>query len=162
MVEPLIVRGLLAAVFGTVAMTLSSTTEMYLRKRPPSETPGEAGNKLLGLFGVPRQTGKRLSLLSTWVHWIYSAIWGIVFWTLMDPDLGGMQLAAAGPVFFLIVWGVALLGLPTLGLAPPFWRWGSKEVAIDAWHHLIYAAGTVSGWWLIGYASEAVPRTMGH
>jgi hypothetical protein len=64
-----------------------------------------------------------------------------------------LGLATAGPTFFLLVWGVALVGLPLLGLAPPFWRWGVKEVAIDGWHHVIYVAGTVLGWWLIGYAS---------
>jgi hypothetical protein len=32
--------------------------------------------------------------------------------------------------------------LPTLGVAPPVTQWGSKEVAIDAWHHLVYAAAT--------------------
>ena len=126
---------------------------MYLRERPPSETPGEAGNKLLGLVGLPRQTGQRLTLLSTWVHWIYSTIWGSVFWLLMDPDLGGFGLIASGPAFFALVWGMALLGLPALGLAPPFWRWGWKETAIDAWHHVVYVGGTVAGWWLIGHAA---------
>ena len=151
--DPQLLRSLLAAVFGAVAMTLSSTTEMYVRGRPPSETPGEAGNKLFGLLGLPRQTGQRLTLLSTWVHWIYSTLWGIVFWMLMDPDLLGLELAIAGPVFFLLVWGVALAGLPALRLAPPFWRWGRAEVGIDAWHHAMYVAGTVLGWWLIGHAS---------
>lgn len=151
--HPLLLRGFLAALVGAVAMTLSSSTEMYLRERPPSETPGEAGNKLLGLFGLPRQTGQRLMLLSTWVHWIYSTIWGAVFWFLLDPDLIGLRLIPAGGLFFALVWGMALLGLPALGLAPPFWRWGWKEVAIDAWHHVVYVAGTVAGWWLIGQAA---------
>ena len=133
-------------------MTLSSTTEMHLRRRPPSETPGEAGNKLLGLFGMARRTGETLTLLSTWVHWLYSSLWGLVFWILMDPSLAGLDLQVAGPVFFLLVWGVALLMLPALGLAPPFWRWGTIEIALDAWHHLVYACGTVAGWWLIGRA----------
>jgi uncharacterized membrane protein YagU involved in acid resistance len=151
--NPLLLRGLLSAVLGAVAMTLSSTTEMYLRGRPPSETPGEMGNKLLGLFGVPAQKGRRLSLLSTWVHWIYSTLWGVAFWLLMDPDLGGLELGVAGPLFLLLVWGGALVGLPILGLTPPFWKWGSREVAIDAWHHLVYVCGTVLGWWLIGRAA---------
>ncbi|MBA3582975.1 MAG: hypothetical protein H0W36_00325 [Gemmatimonadetes bacterium] len=153
MVDPLLLRGLMAAVFGAVAMTLSSTTEMYLRGRPPSETPGEAGNKLLGLFGLSPQRGRRLTLLSTWVHWIYSTIWGVVFWFLMDPSLAGLELAIAGSAFFFLVWGAALVGLPILGLAPPFWRWGANEVAIDAWHHVMYVTGTVTGWWLIGIAA---------
>ena len=134
-------------------MTLSSTTEMHLRGRPPSETPGVAGNKLLGLFGVAKRTGESLALLGTWVHWVYSTLWGIVLWLLMDPALGGLAPWVAGPVFFLLVWGFALVGLPSTGLTPPFWKWGWMEVAIDAWHHLVYAVGSVTGWWLIGLAS---------
>ena len=32
--------------------------------------------------------------------------------------------------------------LPALGVAPPFWQWGAKEVAIDTFHHLVYASAT--------------------
>ena len=32
--------------------------------------------------------------------------------------------------------------LPALGVAPPFWTWGAKEVGIDAFHHLVYAGAT--------------------
>ena len=32
--------------------------------------------------------------------------------------------------------------LPALGVAPSFWEWGTKEVAIDAFHHLIYVSAT--------------------
>ena len=151
--NPFLLRGLLSAFIGAAVMTLSSTTEMYLRGRPPSETPGEAGNKLRALFGAAPLKGTQLSLMSTWVHWIYSTAWGVVFWALMDPSLGGLDLAAAGAVFFVLVWGGALLGLPITGLAPPFWKWGAREVAIDAWHHGMYVGGTVAGWWLIGRAA---------
>ncbi|MDQ3583696.1 MAG: hypothetical protein M3495_19765 [Pseudomonadota bacterium] len=51
--------------------------------------------------------------MSTWVHWIYSTIWGVVFWVLMDPSLAGLELAIAGSAFFFLVWGAALVGLPT-------------------------------------------------
>jgi uncharacterized membrane protein YagU involved in acid resistance len=140
-VNPLLLRGLLSAFFGAAVMTLSSTTEMYIRGRPPSETPGEAGNKLRALFGADPLKGTRLSLMSTWVHWIYSTAWGAVFWALLDPALAGLDLAAAGSVFFLLVWGGALVGLPITGLAPPVWKWGAREVAIDAWHHVVYVVG---------------------
>ena len=149
----LLLRALLSAFFGGAVMTLSSTSEMHLRGRPPSETPGEAGNKLLALFGAGPLTGTLLSLMSTWVHWIYSTVWGVVFWALVDPGLGGLGLDTAGPAFFLLVWGSALVGMPLSGLAPPFWKWGAREVAIDAWHHVMYAVGTVAGWWLIGQAA---------
>ncbi|HET6639038.1 MAG TPA: hypothetical protein VFH82_09690, partial [Gemmatimonadota bacterium] len=95
--SPLLLRALLSVFLGGAVMTLSSTSEMYLRGRPPSETPGEAGNKLLALFGAGPLEGTRLSLMSTWVHWIYSTAWGVVFWVLVDPELGGLGPAPAGP-----------------------------------------------------------------
>ena len=32
--------------------------------------------------------------------------------------------------------------LPVLDVAPPLTEWGAQEVAIDAFHHLVYAAAT--------------------
>lgn len=151
--DPLILRALLAAVFGTAVMTLSSTTEMHLRRRPPSQTPGEAGNRLLGLFGVAPRKGEELSLLSAWVHWVYGTLWGFPLWALMEPGLAGLDLVVAGPVFFVLVWAAALVGLPATGLAPPPWRWGAREVAIDGGHHAAYVLGVIVGWWLIGRAA---------
>jgi len=42
--------------------------------------------------------------------------------------------------------------LPALGVAKPFWRWGAKEVAIDAFHHGVYAAATDGAYRLIAGA----------
>jgi len=52
-------------------------------------------------------------------------------------------------------WGYGTLWeqveLPVLGLAPWPWKWGLRYNAIDAWHHLAYAAGAVAGWALLGH-----------
>jgi len=32
--------------------------------------------------------------------------------------------------------------LPALDVAPPFWTWDATEVAIDVWHHVVYATAT--------------------
>ncbi len=48
----------------------------------------------------------------------------------------------AAAAHFLTVWSTEQVMLPALGVAPPFWRWGAKEVAIDAFHHLVYASST--------------------
>ena len=32
--------------------------------------------------------------------------------------------------------------LPALDVAPPLTEWDAEEVAIDAFHHLVYAAAT--------------------
>jgi hypothetical protein len=32
--------------------------------------------------------------------------------------------------------------LPALDVAPPVTMWGGREVAIHAWHHLVYVVAT--------------------
>ena len=144
----MLLRAILAAVFGTVAMTLSSTTEMQWVERPASVVPGLATARLLRPFGVREVKGRALDILATWTHWGYGALWGFAFWALVDP--AGLPLAAAGALFFLIVWGTEQVELPVLDLAPWPWKWGLKYNLIDAWHHAVYAAGTVAGWALLG------------
>ncbi|MGH2765097.1 MAG: hypothetical protein ACRDKA_04175 [Actinomycetota bacterium] len=102
------------------------------------------------MFGVPELKGPPLHVLSDVTHWLYGTAWGVVFWLLLE--VAGLSLAAAGPLYFLIVWGSAQVQLPLLGIAPPSWRWGANEVLIDLWHHVVYAAATVAGWVLIGMA----------
>ena len=53
--------------------------------------------------------------------------------------LSGMR---AGVAHLGAVWATEQVMLPALGVAPPFWEWGAKEVAIDAFHHLVYASAT--------------------
>ncbi len=144
----MLLRAILAAVIGTVVMTLSSTTEMQFRGRAASVAPGRASNKILHLIGVPILEGRALEILSTWTHWLYGAAWGVAFWLL--AVVAGLPIAAASVVFFLVVWFTEQVELPLLGVAPPSWTWGLKENAIDAWHHVAYAAGTVAGWILLG------------
>jgi hypothetical protein len=73
---------------------------------------------------------------------------GVVFWLL--AAVAGLPIVVAGVAFFLIVWVTEQVELPLLGVAPPSWTWGLKENAIDAWHHVAYAAGTVIGWLALG------------
>ncbi len=57
-------------------------------------------------------------------------MWGVVFWALIGP--AKLPLAAAGALFFLIVWGTEQIQLPVLELAPWPWKWGLRYNAIDA------------------------------
>lgn len=144
-----LLHAILAAVIGTVAMTLSSSTEMHWRGRAASVVPGKATNKMLRVFGVPELEGRSLQILSEWTHWGYGAAWGVIFWLLVAK--ANLPLVGAGVLFFLIVWLLEQIELPLLNIGvPPSWQWGLKENAIDAWHHVMYAAGTVLGYWLIG------------
>jgi hypothetical protein len=145
----MLLQALLAAVLGTVVMTLSSTTEMQWVQRQASVVPGLATARLLRPFGVREVKGRALDLLSTWTHWGYGALWGVALWALLGPlDL---PVAAAGVLLFFIVWLTEQIELPVLGLAPWPWKWGLKYNVIDAWHHVAYAGGAVAGWVLLGH-----------
>ncbi len=142
------IRGILAGMIGTVFMNLSSDTEMHLRGRQPSVTPGRAANKVLRIVGVPQLEGTALQVLSTWTHYLYGAAWGLVLWVLLSSL--ELSIAAVLPLLLLIVWGTEQIQLPALGLAPPSWKWGAKEVAIDLLHHVVFASGAVVGGVLVG------------
>ncbi len=130
-------RGLIAGFAGTAAMTISSTLEAKLRGRAPSSAPARATAKVLGIKEFEDDLAKaRFSDLS---HWGYGTGWGVVRGLLgatgMSPKLASAAHGAA-------VWGGAQVTLPALEVAPPAIFWGPDEVAIDAFHHAVYAAAT--------------------
>lgn len=129
-------KGLFAGVAGTAAMTVSSTLEMKVRGRPASNAPADAAGKVLGVEPKDERGEARFATL---VHWGYGTGWGAVRGLVGAAGLKGPAAAAA---HFGAVWGSEQVMLPTLGVAPPFWTWGAKEVGIDAFHHLVYAAAT--------------------
>ncbi len=129
-------KGLFAGVAGTAAMTVSSTLEMKIRGRQGSSAPAEAAGKVLGVEPTGEAEQARFSNL---VHWGYGTSWGAVRGLIGAAGLKGPKATAA---HFLTVWGTEQVMLPALGVAPPFWQWGAKEVAIDAFHHLVYAGAT--------------------
>ena len=135
-------RGLIAGFVGAVAMTIASTIEMKLRRRPPSSAPADAAGKVLGV--KPRdEKGKQR--FATVVHYAYGSGWGLARTAIAAATCaGGRRRATFGAplTLFAVVWGASLVMLPALGIAKPFWRWGAKEVAIDAFHHTVYAAAT--------------------
>jgi hypothetical protein len=71
--------------------------------------------------------------------WGYGTSWGAVRGLIGAAGLEGKE---APVTHFLAVWGSEQVMLPALGVAPPFWQWGAKEVAIDAFHHLVYAGAS--------------------
>ena len=129
-------KGLFAGVVGTAAMTVSSTLEMKIRDRPGSSAPAEAAGKVLGV--EPKGEAEQ-ARFSNMVHWSYGTSWGAVRGLIGAAGLEGPGAAAA---HLGVVWGTEQVMLPALGVAPPFWRWGVKEVAIDTLHHLVYAGAT--------------------
>ncbi|HJQ28118.1 MAG TPA: hypothetical protein VJ827_02170 [Rubrobacter sp.] len=129
-------KGLFAGAAGTAAMTISSTLEMKIRGRPASNAPAEAAAKVLGVEPRGEEQQARFSNL---VHWGYGTGWGAFRGIVGAAGLEGPGATAA---HFGAVWGSEQVMLPALGVAPPFWKWGTKEVAIDTLHHLVYAGAT--------------------
>jgi len=144
-------KGLLAGFVGAVAMTVASTIEMKVRRRPPSSTPADAAGKVLGV--QPRdEAGKRR--FGTLVHYAYGTAWGLGRAALGAALCTRSRRHRSGLIepiaYFAAVWGAGLAMLPALRVAKPFWRWGAKEVAIDAFHHGVYAAATDGAYRLLG------------
>jgi hypothetical protein len=137
-------KGLFAGAVGTAAMTASSTLEARLRHREPSSTPADAAAKVLGVRPAGEAEAKRFATI---VHWGYGTSWGAVRGALAAVGLSGTRAAAA---HFAVVWGSELVMLPSLGIGvPPPWRWGAQEVAIDAFHHAVYAGATSAAYELL-------------
>ena len=53
-----------------------------------------------------------------------------------------MVRALFGAAHLAAIWGNEAVMLPALDVAPAFWTWGAEEVAIDVWHHVVYATTT--------------------
>ena len=130
-------KGLVAGVAGTAAMTVSSSLEARIRHRAASSAPARATTKVLGIREFEDPVAEaRFNDLS---HWGYGTSWGVVRGLLAALVLSPKAATAAHG---LAVWGSAQAILPALEVAPPFVFWGKREVAIDLWHHAVYAAAT--------------------
>jgi hypothetical protein len=130
-------KGLVAGFVGTAAMTVSSTLEARLRHRQPSSAPARATAKALGIkeFDGPLAQA-RFNDLS---HWGYGTGWGVVRGLLAAT---GMSAGAATAAHGAAIYGAAQATLPALEVAPPIVFWAPEEIAIDAFHHLVYATAT--------------------
>ena len=139
-------RGLLAGLIGTAAMTVSSTVEARLRKRAPSSAPAKATAKVLGIKTFEDDiAAARFNDIS---HWGYGTSWGALRGLL---GATGMPARTATALHGAAIYGSAQVTLPALDIAPPVVFWAKEEIAIDAFHHLVYATAT-------GVAYELISR----
>jgi hypothetical protein len=130
-------KGLVAGFIGTAAMTLSSTVEARLRGRQASSAPARATAKMLGIKSFEDDiAAARFNDLS---HWGYGTGWGVVRGLLAAA---GVPPRAATAAHGAAIYGAAQVTLPALEIAPPVVFWAKEEIAIDAFHHAVYAAGT--------------------
>ena len=130
-------KGLVAGFAGTAAMTVSSTVEARLRDRPASSAPARATAKVLGIKAFEDERAQaRFNDLS---HWGYGTGWGVVRGLL---GAIGLSPRAATATHGAAVYGAAQVTLPALDIAPPAVFWPKAEIAIDAFHHAVYALAT--------------------
>jgi len=132
-----VAKGVAAGVAGTAAMTVSSTIEQKLRGRALSTAPADAAAKVLHIKEFPSDEAR--NRFSNAVHWGYGTAWGVNRAML---SRAGLSPRAAASSHLGALWVSEQVMLPALEVAPPVTVWGGKEIAIDAWHHLVYATAT--------------------
>ncbi len=138
-------KGLVAGAVGTVAMTASQIAAQRLVGQEASDAPAKAAGKVLGV--QPRDPAGK-ERFSYAVHFGYGAGWGVPRGLLA---MSGVTGPTATAIHFLLVWGSALALLPRLRVAPSPTEWEPTELAVDAFHHLVYAVAA-------GAAFEALDR----
>jgi hypothetical protein len=137
-------KGIVAGLAGTAAMTVSSTIEAKLRGRAFSDAPARATAKVLGIKEFEDDIARaRFNDLS---HWGYGTSWGVVRGLF---DAIGLSPKAATAAHGAAVYGAAQVTLPALDVAPPLVFWSKEEIAVDAFHHAVYAAATGMAYELI-------------
>jgi hypothetical protein len=130
-------KGLVAGLAGTASMTVSSTVEARLRQRKPSSAPARATAKVLGISSFSDEIAQ--ARFNDLAHWGYGTVWGGMRGLL---DALGLPPRAATVAHGAAVWGSAQVALPALEVAPPAIFWAPREIAIDAFHHMVYAIAT--------------------
>jgi hypothetical protein len=142
-------KGLAAGVLGTAAMTLSSTLEARVRGRAASSAPARATAKVLGIKEFDSDlAAARFNDLS---HWGYGTSWGVLRGLLAAT---GMPARTATALHGAAIYGAAQVTLPALEIAPPVVFWPKEEIAIDAFHHAVYATATGLAYELIANGSR--------
>jgi hypothetical protein len=142
-------RGLVAGLAGTAAMTLSSSMEARLRRRAASSAPARATAKVLGIKQF--EDDRAQARFNDLAHWGYGTGWGVVRGLLAAA---GLTPRAATAAHGAAIYGAAQVTLPALDVAPPAIFWPKREVAIDAFHHAVYATATGLAYQLIDRQSD--------
>ena len=126
-------KGLLAGLAATAAITLSQMIEMKITKREASDAPVKVAEDTVGVQPASPEENQKLSQE---LHWSYGTAWGVARGLI---GLTGLKGLPATLVHFGAVWGTALIMLPKHEAAKPINEQKPQEIAIDAFHHAVYA-----------------------
>ena len=154
-----LLRGLIAGVAGTGAMTAYQLAVAKLQGKPLSTpvparwadapAPAQAAKKIADALGQGhRFTREDVPLLTNAMHWLYGVGWGIFYGVgagRAEPNpVGG------GLVFGTGVWGAAYAELVPLGVYKPPWKYPAKELALDLSYHLVYGLAVAGAYAALG------------
>ncbi len=139
-----VARGLLAGVAGTAAMTAYQTAVAKARGTEPSTTPAEVAKRIIRCVFHRRVSEERTELLNNAMHWTYGTSWGAVYGLTAGVDKA--PALPRGLAFGASVWGVSLIQLPAMKLAPPVWRYPPVELALDVSYHLVYGTAVAGAY----------------
>ena len=126
-------KGLLAGLAATAAITISQMIEMKITKRKPSEAPVKVAKEIVGVKPASPELKEQLA---NELHWAYGTSWGVARGII---GLTGLKGIPAALVHFGSIWGASMLMLPKFNAAPPVYKEDAKTIAIDGFHHAIYA-----------------------
>jgi len=126
-------KGLLAGLAATAAMTLSQMIEMKITKRKPSDAPVKVTSQVVDI--KPASEDKK-EKVSQEIHWAYGTVWGVARGLV---GLTGLKGLPASLVHFGAVWGASMIMLPKYNAALPITEENPKAIAIDGFHHAVYA-----------------------
>jgi hypothetical protein len=150
-------KGLIAGLFGTVAITISQLIEMKITKRDESTAPVKVGGEVMGvepkgLADQEKQKSKSENgeaskftkevvetneqRFGQLMHFGYGTSWGVARGLLNATGLHGWP---ATLIHFGAVWSTALIMLPKTGASEPITKWTPQQITIDVLHHAVYA-----------------------
>ena len=136
--------GIVASAAGTAAMT--SVQASYLRATggEQSSTPEQVGRRLIRKVTGKRVPRRHRPALNQVMHALYGTSWGAPFGLVARSGALRERPAATGLAFGAAVWGVSLIELPLLGVAPPPWRQPLTSLAPDLAFHLVFGTATTT------------------
>lgn len=127
-------KGLLAGLAATAAITVSQMIEMKITKREPSDAPVKAVSETVGAKPANKEDKEKLSQE---IHWAYGTAWGVSRGLI---GLTGLKGLPAALVHFAAIWGTSMVMLPKFNASKPITEQEPQAIAIDGFHHAVYAA----------------------
>jgi hypothetical protein len=126
-------KGLLAGLAATAAITISQMIEMKITKREPSDAPVKVVSETVGAKPADKEDKEKLSQE---IHWAYGTVWGVSRGLI---GLTGLKGLPAALVHFAAIWGTSMVMLPKFNASKPINEQEPQAIAIDGFHHAVYA-----------------------